>query len=91
MKMNPYFYFNNLEDLAPAVPLLLILAIPVLIWANYPFLKQFIDRNYNLIFHSDKCIKITMQLDVYEYNDVLIDSGGNQFRCLGKKWYKIIE
>lgn len=91
MKMNPYFYFNNLDDLAPAVPLLLILAIPVLIWANYPFLKQFFDRNYNLIFHRKKCIRIIMSVNWYKYNDVIHYIPNHKLRHLGKNWYKILE
>ena len=50
---------------------------------------SFIDRNFNLIFHRDRVVKLTFSTGIYRYNDILIDSMGQMYRALGKNYYKI--
>lgn len=55
---------------------------------------SFFDRNFNLIFNSEKCVNIKFDISYFEYNDVITCtalSKNHEFkhlRCLGKNWFK---
>lgn len=49
-------------------------------------LFAWVDRNYNLLFYPEKCIKITFAADLFKYNDIIYD-GKKNYRCLNKQWY----
>jgi len=51
----------------------------------------FIDRNYNLLFHKNKVIKIVFESLKPSYNDVLSTYEGINVRCLGKNLFKILK
>jgi hypothetical protein len=51
-------------------------------------MKEYIDRNWNLLFHRKKCVKITFWSELFEYNKILKTPIGESFRCLGNNWYK---
>lgn len=52
----------------------------------------FIDRQYNRVFHRDKCIKIVLDVTHFKYNDIIYMEGSDHvLRCLGKGYYKLIK
>lgn len=51
-------------------------------------MKEYIDRNWNLLFHRKKCVKITFWSELFGYNEILKTPIGESFRCLGNNWYK---
>jgi hypothetical protein len=50
---------------------------------------EYIDRNWNLLFHRKECIhiKITIPRN-YRYNEIILSYGGIKMRCLGNNYYK---
>ncbi len=49
-------------------------------------IRQYFDRNLNLIFNRGNCQKIEIYTYEQVYNDILFD-GVQTFRVLGNKWY----
>lgn len=52
-------------------------------------LKQYIIRNYNLLFKKDKCYYIKFGDFAFTYGDI-INNGDTYLICLGKGWFRII-
>lgn len=50
-------------------------------------LKQILDRFFNKLLYSKRCVKITFKCNYYDYNDRIIIKD-TTLRCLGKDWYK---
>jgi len=53
-------------------------------------IHAFFDRNWNLLFNGKNCIKIEINEDIFEYQDVLFYDKKN-LRYLGKSWYVLHE
>lgn len=53
-------------------------------------MKQWIDRNWNLIFHKKNCWQLTFPKDYFKYNDVYVNAYGCYGRYLGNDWFKKI-
>lgn len=51
---------------------------------------QWIDRNWNRWFYSDLCVEIKFARDSFPfgYNDLVITSYNEEYRHMGKNWYK---
>lgn len=57
----------------------------------YYNIRAWFDRNYNLLCHKDKCVKITFGKygeKYYEYNNI-ITATSNNLRSLGNGFFKI--
>jgi len=54
-------------------------------------MKQFFDRNYNLLFNRKQCLKLNLRLGwKCEYNSI-IDNDYCKFRYLGKNWWRVLK
>ena len=52
-------------------------------------MKEYIDRNWNLLFHKKRMCTYKMAFPSnYKYNEVILSFGGVKMRCLGNNWYK---
>jgi hypothetical protein len=53
---------------------------------------SYFDRNYNLLFNAEKCIKTTYFGNKIPYNVILHHYRADSvFRCLGNDWYIILK
>jgi len=48
---------------------------------------SFIDRNYNLLFYKNDCMRLYFKPGAFKYNDIITTETGKVMRCLGKTWY----
>lgn len=51
-------------------------------------LIQWLDRNWNILFHRQKCLKITLAIPP-NYNDYYFSLEDDYVRYMGNGWFKI--
>ena len=54
-------------------------------------LIHWIKRNCYLLFMPEKCMKITMEDNWFQYGDVVITFGDTKLKCLEKGWFYRLE
>lgn len=58
-------------------------------------IRAYFDRNFHRLFYGNRCIKIILSENVFDYNDLVVVNGASEseknVRCLGKDWYLMME
>ncbi len=52
---------------------------------------SWIDRNYNILFHKNSCLKIDFGDYIPKYGDIFSTPKDKRLVCLGNNWFKFLE